>query len=145
MTWRLVLFSLLILMAAACRPLIAQQIPKLSNTRQTQATPERPGTMDEGSDVGQGPVLLGVACLLFGITIIGIMAYMRVKQSIDMAVFTKIAGLALVLSVGLSLIVVGYSQQQVAPMMGLLGTVAGYLLGRTDEPVSPAGKPPTGG
>lgn len=33
----------------------------------------------------------------------------------------------------MSLTVVSYSLQQIAPMMELLGTVAGYLLGKTDD------------
>jgi hypothetical protein len=81
-------------------------------------------------EVGQGPVLLGVGALAFGLSVIVLGALLRAKDRIDTSAFFKLAGLALVLAVGLSLIVVGYSQYQIAPMMGLLGTVAGYLLGK---------------
>jgi hypothetical protein len=33
----------------------------------------------------------------------------------------------------LALIAIGYSSQQIAPALGLFGTVLGYLLGKTDE------------
>lgn len=39
-------------------------------------------------------------------------------------------GLTLVVTAGLFLITAGYSETQIAPMMGLLGTIAGYLLGK---------------
>ena len=42
-------------------------------------------------------------------------------------------GLTLVLVAGLFLITAGYSQNQVAPMMGLLGTIVGFLLGTTEK------------
>ena len=42
----------------------------------------------------------------------------------------KIVGLTIIVTAGLMLISAGYSQDQAAPMMGLLGTVAGYLLGK---------------
>ena len=44
---------------------------------------------------------------------------------------------------GLFLIFAGYSQDQMAPMMGLLGTVAGYLLGKENLSGLPA--PPRDG
>ncbi len=42
----------------------------------------------------------------------------------------QMVGLTLVITAGLFLVVTGYSQAQIAPMIGLLGTIAGYLLGR---------------
>ena len=48
----------------------------------------------------------------------------------------QIVGLTLVITAGLFLITSGYSQQQIAPMIGLLGTIAGYLLGRATEKTS---------
>jgi hypothetical protein len=73
---------------------------------------------------------LGVGALAFGLSVIVLGAVLKAKDSIGTSAFVKLAGLALVLAVGLSLIVVGYSQYQIASMMGLLGTIAGYLLGK---------------
>lgn len=41
--------------------------------------------------------------------------------------------LTLIIFAGVFLIVIGWSDQQLAPMMGLLGTIAGYILG-ADRP-----------
>jgi hypothetical protein len=84
-------------------------------------------------DPSPGPVSLSIGALVFGAMIILVMSGLKLKDSIDLATFTKMSGLALVLSVGLTLIVAGYTQEQIAPMMGLLGTVAGYLLGKTED------------
>jgi hypothetical protein len=112
-----------------------------------KAVPPQPAETAAGGkttaddEPGRGPALYGLGALAFGGIIIGLMTLLRFKQLLDTANFVKMSGLALVVCVGLSLIVVGYSQQQIAPMMGLLGTIAGYILGKTDERVaSPAEK-----
>ncbi|QTA83229.1 Uncharacterized protein dnl_56240 [Desulfonema limicola] len=45
---------------------------------------------------------------------------------------TRSVGFTLVIVSGLFLITAGYSQEQISPMIGLLGTTAGYLLGKTE-------------
>lgn len=45
----------------------------------------------------------------------------------------RISGLTLVVICGVFLITAGYSQDQIAPMIGLLGTIAGYLLGKSER------------
>lgn len=42
-------------------------------------------------------------------------------------------GLTFIITTGMYLIVSGYSDQQIAGMMGLLGSLAGYLLGESKE------------
>ena len=74
----------------------------------------------------------GSIALAFGCIVLGILAYLITHKSIDIGNFSKLSGLSIVLSVGLSLIIMGYTQDQIAPMMGLLGTIAGYLLGKTE-------------
>jgi len=44
----------------------------------------------------------------------------------------RVFGLTLIIICGAVLITAGYSEYQIASMMGLLGTVAGYLLAKTD-------------
>ena len=48
----------------------------------------------------------------------------------------------MVVTAGLYLIVAGYSDTQIAPMMGLLGTIIGYLLGKTDAVPGPVNHEP---
>jgi hypothetical protein len=56
------------------------------------------------------------------------------------AVYLRLIVLTIVVTAGLFVITAGYSQDQIAPMMGLLGTLVGYLLGRDTS--SPAPEPP---
>jgi hypothetical protein len=79
-------------------------------------------------------VALGWGVLGFGFLIILLQVFVMLRlkkgwgpQSI------RIVGLTLVLISGLFLIVAGYSQQQIAPMIGLLGTITGFLLGKTSK------------
>ena len=44
---------------------------------------------------------------------------------------TRVFGITLTVTMGTFLITAGYSQEQIAPMMGILGTLLGYLLGQT--------------
>jgi hypothetical protein len=83
---------------------------------------------------GQGPWMLSVGVLLFALVLSSLLTYLRRTSGVAESLFFKMVGLVLVVSAGLFLIVAGYTQQQIAPMMGLLGTIAGYLLGKGDDP-----------
>ncbi|MDE2104698.1 MAG: hypothetical protein KGL39_46105 [Patescibacteria group bacterium] len=100
-----------------------------------------PAMAADKSGSTSGPIVLSVGSLLFGLVVIGIAAWMRTKGSIDSPAFFKFAGLALILSVGMALIVAGYNQEQIAPMMGLLGTGLGYILGRGNDGNIPGPQP----
>ena len=76
-------------------------------------------------------IAFGVSVLVFGAIIIGIEIFLlKARPTWGASWFLKIVGLTLVLTAGLFLVVAGFSQNQTAPMMALLGTVAGYLLGK---------------
>ena len=73
---------------------------------------------------------LGAAVLLFAVFLIGAIFYAMVKSGdywTDRSF--KAFALSLIIPAGLFLIVIGFSDKQLAPMMGLLGTIAGYILG----------------
>lgn len=73
----------------------------------------------------QGPILAGVfvVCVL----LIFIPPWRRGERMNSM--HFKAYTLTLIIFAGLYLIVTGWSDNQLAPMMGLLGTLAGYILG----------------
>lgn len=76
-------------------------------------------------------IALSIGLLVFGGVLVGLQALLMITQKRywdDWAI--KVTGLTLVITAGLLLIVAGYSEEQAAPMMGMLGTVAGYLLGK---------------
>ncbi|EKE76147.1 hypothetical protein [Gallaecimonas xiamenensis] len=103
----------------------------------TQKTAELGSTTDKWLAPDTGPntawspdlaITLSIIILVFGITVFGFMAHL-IKKGHDANEVLRVCALPLIITSATFLIVVGYSQQQIAPVMGLLGTVAGYLLG----------------
>jgi hypothetical protein len=78
---------------------------------------------------------LSLGVLAFGFLVIGfeIALMFRLAKGWG-AASTRIVGITLIVVAGLFLITAGYSESQSAPMIGLLGTIAGYLLGKTELP-----------
>lgn len=75
-------------------------------------------------------LVLGLAILIFALAVMWTIVYVSLKRKRFDELLFKALGLTLLVSSGLFLIVAGYSDEQLAPMMGLLGTLAGYILGR---------------
>jgi len=74
---------------------------------------------------------LGGGVLAFGLLISLVMAFLlRRERSTDQVLRTFCIPLIIITTV--FLVIVGYTDQQIAPVIGLLGTIAGYLLGRGD-------------
>jgi len=46
-------------------------------------------------------------------------------------------GILIIVFAAVFLVIAGYSDTQITPVIGLLGTIVGYLLGRRIEPTSP--------
>jgi hypothetical protein len=72
-------------------------------------------------------LLLFASGLVFG----GI--WMRSRDLLGEILLFKMVALTLVITSGLVLIVAGFSSDQITSMMGLLGTVAGYVLGKSED------------
>ena len=69
--------------------------------------------------------------MLFILLFFGLMTWLIMRggsPSTLMRAFT----IPLICVMAVLLVLIGYSQEQIAPVMGLLGTVAGYLLGRRE-------------
>ena len=91
---------------------------------------------------------ISAVVLVFGAVTILVAAYL-IRNERDSQVILKVLATILIISFSVFLIVAGYSDQQIAPAMGLLGTIAGYLLGKDTgralsqtsdtRPTSPAG------
>lgn len=84
-------------------------------------------------------VALVVAVLLFGIFVLILQLFLIKKNDTrwDATMILRFNLIGVVLIAGLLLVVAGYSELQIASMMGLLGTVAGYLLGARTTHESP--------
>jgi hypothetical protein len=65
-----------------------------------------------------------IAC--FGITMVALVAWLGYKRILHPS---KLIALGLIVTSALLLIVLGYTDEQMSPVIGLLGTIAGYMLG----------------
>jgi len=86
----------------------------------------------------QPQITLSIAVLIFGLLLVAAEIVVMLKRQRGWGPSsTQIVGLTLVVTAGLFLVVAGYSPAQIAPMIGLLGTIAGYLLGHGGDKNSP--------
>ena len=70
--------------------------------------------------------------LFFGLFVL-LMVTMLIRNGNDTEAILRTFGTILIIIGAIFLVVAGYSTTQVAPVMGLLGTIAGYLLGKKDS------------
>ena len=95
----------------------------------------------------QQQVVLSLGVLVFGLCLSVAEVYMTKQgEGWDPQRSTQLLGITVIIVAGMFLITAGYSENQIASMMGLLGAIAGYLLGRTEGggPGSPGGPRPPG-
>jgi hypothetical protein len=89
----------------------AQMLPEESNSEQVQLG-------------------LGITVLAFGLILTISVLYFLLKMGKGFGnVIFKTIGIILILTASLFLVVTGYSQAQIAPVIGLLGTIAGFVFG----------------
>jgi hypothetical protein len=85
-------------------------------------------------DVYTATIYLSLGVLAFGLVLViftGIIA-LKKKEGWDKEA-TRIFTVSVIVTAGLFLITAGYTDQQIAPMFGLLGTIVGYLLGKSSQ------------
>lgn len=84
---------------------------------------------------------LSISVLAFGlILILAVLLYLFKQGKGVSEIMFRTVGIILMLTSCLFLIVAGYSQQQIAPVIGLLGTIAGFIFGsviKTNDLVLP--------
>ena len=73
-------------------------------------------------------IILSMGVLLFGVIVIGIMAFLIFKNRHPHFVLRAFS-VPLIVVAAVFLVVTGYNEKQIAPVVGLLGTIAGYILG----------------
>lgn len=77
---------------------------------------------------------LSLFILGFGAILILFEAYLIKTKSISSEDTIKFITVTIIIISTLFLITAGYSNDQIAPAVGLLGTIAGYLLGKINSP-----------
>jgi hypothetical protein len=79
-------------------------------------------------------IYLSIAVLAFGLILTILECIIIIKKDMGWNVDSiRIVGITLVVTAGLFLIPASYSNDQIAPLIGLLGTIVGYLLGKSSE------------
>ena len=86
-----------------------------------------------GSFVSTRELFLACLVLLLGVSV-GVFCIVLTRLKVmDSEQVIRISALLLIVTGTLLLVSTGYDANQIAPALGLLGTVAGYLLGRADS------------
>jgi hypothetical protein len=121
---------------------VPRQVPDFS-IDQSKDSPSSQATRSGHAAI---EIVLSLGVLVFGAVIIFLEILVMLKRAMYWDLWSfKILGLTLIIVAGLFLIVAGYSQNQAAPMMGLLGTVAGYLRGKEEGALTSSTAPPASG
>lgn len=79
----------------------------------------------------QNAMTMSTVVLVFGIVVIAICAALMRGSRPSAEAVLRVFGTVLIIVGALFLVVAGYTDKQMAPVMGLLGTLAGYLLGKS--------------
>lgn len=78
---------------------------------------------------------LGIGCFAVFILICVTVLLKRLNDPIMPEQILRTFGILVIIFAAIFLVIAGYSDTQIAPVIGLLGTIAGYLLGRKiDQP-----------
>jgi hypothetical protein len=72
---------------------------------------------------------ISAAVLVFGLAVLVLATYL-IRTGKNTEAVLRIFGTILIVMVAVFLVVAGYTDTQIAPVIGLLGTIVGYLLGK---------------
>ncbi len=100
---------------------------------QTKSVAVVPGEIKAGPEwwTNQNAMTMSTVVLVFGIVVIAICASLMRGSRPSAEAVLRVFGTVLIIVGALFLVVAGYTDKQMAPVMGLLGTLAGYLLGKS--------------
>lgn len=118
--------------------LIAEMIKmqkEQQGTKKQNTTIENKKKDETISNQGWTPELalsLSFGILFFGIIVITSMGYL-LKIGLNPRSILRLFSVPLIIVSAIFLVVAGYGEKQIAPVIGLLGTIAGYLLGNSND------------
>jgi hypothetical protein len=106
-----------------------------TNVLVTNPKPIEPknATIDTKPFITSLEFVLSISVLLFGLIIVGLEIYLIRTKEIGPDMLVKFIVVTLIITGTLFLITAGYNNNQIAPAVGLFGTVAGYLLGKSSS------------
>ena len=112
--------------AAATNTLSAKDPSALVQVSQVQKTPWW-STHDA--------MTISASVLIFGALLI-VLASVAMFRGAPAATVLRVYGMLTIIVMAVFLVVAGYDAQQMSPVIGLLGTLAGYLVGRSASSVT---------
>lgn len=147
---------LLCVLSLVVLPLIGQNSPADTSPAVTTAAPPPPTTNDNPPPPTAVPlerpsfndtavptrsrseIYLSLGVLIFGILVVSgmlwaILKRMEIKQTSDLVDALKLPVVVVIIVSGIFLVTAGYGNEQIAPIIGLMGTIAGYLMGRNGK------------
>lgn len=120
-------------------PVLVGQSPRTTTEDKPEPVktnpPETNATTSEGSRQWTTiEIVLSVSVLIFALLIFMIQTVLIMKLKLNWTpnAILRFNGLTLIITGGILLVTAGYSNQQMAPVIGLLGAIAGYLLGAVE-------------
>lgn len=126
------------------RELVAAPIPGKPVTTQTTQVPKEPG-LTVLLDSQNQSVLLSITLLAFGLAVVAALWRVDRKRLTENGAL-RLVGATVVVVMAVFLCTAGFTLEQITPAIGLLGTMGGYVLGRSergsngDLPPDPDGK-----
>lgn len=82
----------------------------------------------------QNAMTISLVVLIFGLLFVVLLARMVKKESSTTEELMKLFLIPLIIIMGVFLVVAGYSDTQITPVMTLLGTIIGFLFGTKPKP-----------
>jgi hypothetical protein len=109
---------------------------------QLSASTTQPSTPAPGKSWWRADEAMTISSIVlaFGVFVLLLSTWLLRKTEVTADAVLRIFGTILIIIGALFLVVAGYTDVQMGPVMGLLGTIAGYLLGKSGTPPAP-GKP----
>lgn len=140
--------NIIILLSLMATCLLAQPevVETVANTPPAAGTTEGVNLPPVSTDLvptkSSQEVWLSLGVLVFGMIVVLAQAFIINRRQEPLSQSLKYLSVSLIIVGSLFLVTAGYGNSQIAPIIGLLGTVAGYLLGRTQSSSGPP-LPPT--
>lgn len=90
--------------------------------------------------LGSPEIQLALIVLAFGALLIALEAVVILKAALDSDTAVRLVTLTLVIVATLFTVAAGFGREEIAPIIGLFGTIIGYLLGRQATGGVPGGR-----
>jgi hypothetical protein len=126
------LIPLLLLLLWIATLVFPEAFDQSTTSASAQVTP--PPIGGDGQEFGPQKTIqeiyMSIAVLVFGLLVVVAQTLLFYRQKADVEEAFKYFIVTLIIIGALFLVTAGYGNEQIAPILGLLGTIAGYLLGK---------------